>query len=93
MISSIIQRADDVKTGFHGDNIRVLRFSWGGRHSWGCANAPPPATSTRAKALGIQPFRLDTFARKIIATYNRITIMVMPITAATPPFNRNEVAF
>ena len=60
-------------------------------HSGGYADAPPQATSTRAKALGIQPFRLDTFARKIIATYNRITIMVMPITAATPPFNRNEV--
>ena len=92
MISSIIQRADDVKTGFHGDNIRVLRFSWGGWHSGGYADAPPPATTTRAKALGIQPFRLDTFARKIIATYNRSTIMVMPITAATPPFNCNEVA-
>ena len=64
MISSIIQRADDVKTGFHGDNIRVLRFSWGGWHSGGYADAPPPATTTRAKALGIQPFRLDTFARR-----------------------------
>ena len=92
MISSTIQRTDDVKTGFHGGCFRVLRFSWGGWHSGDCANAPPPATSTRAKALSIQPFRLDTFARKIIATYNRITIMVMPITAATPPFNRNEVA-
>ena len=30
MISPTIQRADDVKTGFHGDNIRVFRFSWGG---------------------------------------------------------------
>ena len=55
-------------------------------HSGGYANASPSATSTRAKALGIQPFRLDTFARKIIATYNRITIKVMPN-------NRGNAAF
>ena len=34
-----------------------------------------------------QPFWLDT-----LHAYNRITIKVMPLTAATPPFNRNEVA-
>ena len=35
-------------------------FPWVIRHSEGYANAPPSAKSTRAKALGIQPFRLDT---------------------------------
>ena len=55
------------------------RFSLGCRHSGGCANAPPPATSTRAKALGVQPFRLDTLAcRHGIKTHTDFT----PITAA-----------
>ena len=66
MISSTMMCAAEVKTGFVGGCFRVLRFSWGGWHSGGYADASPPATSTRAKALGIQPFRLDTFA-----AYNR----------------------
>ena len=44
---------------------------------------PPPAKSTRAKALGIQPFRLDT-----LHTNNRIAIKAMPLTAAQQPNNR-----
>ena len=48
-------------------------FPWVIRHSEGYANAPPSAKSTRAKALGIQPFRLDTPAAD-----NRSTTKVMP---------------
>ena len=60
--------AKNANIGNLGDNIRVFQtlFFWGGRYSGGCANAPPPATSTQAIALGIQPFRLDTHA-----AYNR----------------------
>ena len=53
--------AKNANIGFLGSGFRVFQrlFFWG-YCSWGCANAPPPATSTRAIALGIQPFRLDT---------------------------------
>ena len=55
-------RLKDAKIGFLGGCFRVLQTLFlGGRYSGGCANATPPATSTRANALGIQPFRLDTF--------------------------------
>ena len=51
--------AKDAKTVAKEADIRVLRFSFDGGYSGGCANAYP-AKSTRAIALGIQPFRLDT---------------------------------
>ncbi len=53
--------AKNANIGFLGSDFRVLQtlFFWG-YCSWGCAIAPPQAKSTRAIALGIQPFRLDT---------------------------------
>ena len=53
--------AKDAKTVAKEADIRVLRFSFDGGYSGGCANAYQ-AKITRAIALGIQPFRLDTFA-------------------------------
>ena len=55
--------AKNANIGNLGDNIRVFQtLFFENRHSGGCAIAPPPAKSTRAIALGIQPFRLDTIA-------------------------------
>ena len=53
--------AKNANIGFLGSGFRVFQtlFFWG-YCSWGCAIAPPQAKSTRAIALGIQPFRLDT---------------------------------
>ena len=53
--------AKNANIGFLDSDFRVLQtlFFWG-YCPGGCADAPPPATSTRAKALGVQPFRLDT---------------------------------
>ena len=53
--------AKNANNGFLGGGFRVFQtlFFWG-YCSWGCAIAPPQAKSTRAIALGIQPFRLDT---------------------------------
>ena len=56
-----MMRLKNANIGFLGSDFRVLQtlFFWG-YCSWGCAIAPPQAKSTRAIALGIQPFRLDT---------------------------------
>ena len=53
--------AKNANIGFLGSGFRVFQtlFFWG-YCSGGYADAPPPATSTRAIALGIQPFRLVT---------------------------------
>ena len=59
--------AKNANIGNLGDNIRVFQtLFFEDKHSGGYADAPPPAKSTQAIALGIQPFRLDTHA-----AYNR----------------------
>ena len=53
--------AKNANIGFLGSGFRVFQtLFFCGYCSWGCAIAPPQAKSTRAKALGIQPFRLVT---------------------------------
>ena len=56
-------RLKDAKIGFLGDNIRVLQtlFFVDVGVPGVALTLTPPAKSTRAIALGIQPFRLDTF--------------------------------
>ena len=66
--------AKNANIGNLGDNIRVFQtLFFEDKHSGGYADAPPPAKSTRAIALGIQPFRLDT-----LAAYYRISITASP---------------
>ena len=66
--------AKNANIGNLGDNIRVFQtLFFEDKHSGGYANAPPPAKSTRAIALGSQPFRLDT-----LAAYYRISITASP---------------
>ncbi len=86
--------AKNANIGNLGDNIRVFQtLFFEDRHSGGYANAPPPAKSTRAIALGIQPFRLDT-----LAAYYRISITASPLVmpnyrgaaAPTSPTHRNN---
>ena len=61
-------RLKDAKIGFFGDCFRVLQTLFMGMTIFrGFRLAPPPAKSTRAIALGIQPFRLDTFDAAITA--------------------------
>ena len=62
--------AKNANIGNLGDNIRVFQtLFFEDKHSGGYADAPPPAKSTRAIALGIQPFRLVTLAAIINTDY------------------------
>ena len=77
--------AKNANIGFLDSDFRVLQtlFFWG-YCSWGCAIAPPQAKSTRAKALGIQPFRLVTPATVLNTDNTNIALI-------TPPKQQNNL--
>ena len=77
--------AKNANIGFLGDNIRVIQTLFMGMMVFrGVRFATPPATSTRASPSAFN-LQVGHLAYQITAANNRITAMMMPITAAQPP--------
>ena len=79
--------AKNANIGFLGSGFRVFQtlFFWG-YCSWGCAIAPPQAKSTRAIALGIQPFRLDTPAIVLNTDNSNMALITTIMWKSVPNF-------